>query len=116
MEQADIFLQPSQTAADGDSEGGAPTTLLEAQAMGLPVVASDHADIPYVVAPGEPALLPPQGDTGQLAAALGQLLDEPLRWAEMGRRGRRHVEAQHDLRIETQRLEARYLALLEAGR
>ncbi|NIP81231.1 MAG: glycosyltransferase, partial [Gemmatimonadetes bacterium] len=53
-------------AANGDGEGGAPTTLLEAQAVGLPVVASRHADIPWVVAP-EAGLLAPEEDPEALA-------------------------------------------------
>ena len=47
--EAQICLQPSRTAADGDTEGGAPTVLIELQAAGLLVVATRHADIPYVV-------------------------------------------------------------------
>ena len=37
---------------DGDSEGGAPTILLEAQAIGTPIVTTRHADIPNVVPEG----------------------------------------------------------------
>src|SRR5690606_20150715 len=36
--QHDVFLQPSVTASDGDTEGGAPVTILEMAATGLPVV------------------------------------------------------------------------------
>jgi colanic acid/amylovoran biosynthesis glycosyltransferase len=50
LAQADVGLQPSRTASDGDTEGGAPTVLLEMQAAGMPVVATRHADIPFVVA------------------------------------------------------------------
>ncbi len=32
----DVFLAPSVTAANGDSEGGAPVTLIEMAATGLP--------------------------------------------------------------------------------
>jgi colanic acid/amylovoran biosynthesis glycosyltransferase len=49
LREHDIFLHPSLTAANGDSEGGAPTIIIEAQAVGIPVVASTHADIPYVM-------------------------------------------------------------------
>lgn len=45
----DFFVHPSLTAKDGDSEGGAPTIILEAQAVGTPVITSDHADIPFVM-------------------------------------------------------------------
>src|SRR5262249_51815879 len=49
MDQAHVLAVPSVTSPDGDSEGGAPTILLEAQAAGLPVLGSTHADIPFVV-------------------------------------------------------------------
>ncbi|MFH1175868.1 MAG: glycosyltransferase [Acidobacteriota bacterium] len=111
MERADIFLQPSATAADGDSEGGAPTTILEAQALGLPVVATRHADIPNVVAPGESALLGPEHDVDALADNILVLLQHQESWAAMGRAGRRFVETHHDVASEIPRLEARYAEL-----
>lgn len=49
LAEHDFFLHPSLTAENGDSEGGAPTIIIEAQAARLPVIASDHADIPYVM-------------------------------------------------------------------
>ena len=48
----DILLAPSVTAANGDGEGGAPTTILDAQALGTIVVGSTHADIPFLVEDG----------------------------------------------------------------
>jgi colanic acid/amylovoran biosynthesis glycosyltransferase len=109
---ADILLAPSRTASDGDSEGGAPTILLEAQAAGLPVVATTHADIPYVVVAGKSGLLAPEGDPAALAECLRSLLETPERWAEMGRAGRRHVEQEHDVRTTAAGLEETYFALM----
>jgi len=109
---ADILLAPSRTASNGDTEGGAPTILLEAQAAGLPVVATTHADIPFVVAAGQSGLLAPEGDLPALAECLESLLDTPERWAEMGLAGRRHVEQEHDARTTAASLEEIYLALM----
>jgi colanic acid/amylovoran biosynthesis glycosyltransferase len=109
---ADILLAPSRTASNGDTEGGAPTILLEAQAAGLPVVATTHADIPFVVVAGKSGLLAPEGNLPALAECLESLLDTPERWAEMGRAGRRHVEQEHDIRITAAGLEEIYLALM----
>jgi glycosyltransferase involved in cell wall biosynthesis len=66
--RTDVCLQPSRTAADGDTEGGAPTVILEAQAVGIPVVATRHADIPFVVP--RPAELAPENDVDAVADAL----------------------------------------------
>lgn len=114
MKNADLFLHPSITAADGDSEGGAPTTILEAQALGLPVISTRHADIPHIVAPGESALLSDERDIAGLAANIIRLLTDQQCWPRMGTAGRHFVESFHDTCREIPRLEARYAELIEA--
>ena len=94
MERCHVLLQASLTAADGDGEGGAPVVLLDAQASGLPVVATRHADIPEYVLDGRSGLLAPEGDVEALAGCIGAMVEDPARWPEMGREGRRHVEEQ----------------------
>ncbi len=89
-----ILLQPSRTAADGDAEGGAPTTLLEAQALGRVVVATDHADIPNVV-DREAAFLAPEGDVEALTVSLRAALTSSGEWSARGEAGRRFVETHH---------------------
>lgn len=112
MEKADIFLHPSVTAANGDSEGGAPTVILEAQAHGLPVVSTYHADIPNVVIPEKSALLSQERDIESLANNILFLLRNQDSWAEMGREGRGFVEKYHDIEKEIDVLEERYQILL----
>ncbi len=48
MKSADIFVLTSITAQDGDSEG-MPVALIEAHAMGLPVISTYHTGIPELV-------------------------------------------------------------------
>jgi len=115
MTAADIFISPSVTAANGDSEGGAPTTILEAQSCGVPVLSTDHADIPNVVMPGQSALLAPEGDTETLGKNLCTLLAEPERWAEMGRHGRAFVERYHNITCEIRSLEELYSTLAKVS-
>lgn len=43
-----VAVFPSRTASNGDSEGGAPVTLVEASWVGIPSVVSDHDDLPFV--------------------------------------------------------------------
>jgi colanic acid/amylovoran biosynthesis glycosyltransferase len=57
----DAFLHPSCHAPDGDHEA-TPVVLLEAQACGLPVLASTHFDLPAEVLHGQTGLLAPEGD------------------------------------------------------
>jgi colanic acid/amylovoran biosynthesis glycosyltransferase len=116
IRDADIFLHPSIVDDEGLSEGGAPTTIIEAQALGIPVVATWHCDIPNVTLPGESALLVPERDGRALAEALRELLDDPARRNAMGQAGRRHVEELHDIDREAPALEDRYLRLLGSAR
>lgn len=110
---AHLFIQPSVVAADGDTEGGAPVALIEAQATGLPVLATTHADIPEVTLPGESAFLVPERDVDALEERLTYLLDHPERWAAMSRAGRRHIEADFDIVDLGRRLEAHYRRLID---
>jgi colanic acid/amylovoran biosynthesis glycosyltransferase len=110
--RADIFIHPSVTARDGDSEGGAPTTILEAQAAGMPVIATRHADIPYVVAPGESALLSDERDHEALTRNIIYLLDHQGQWEKMGRAGRAFIEKYHDIHKTVESLEELYRSVL----
>jgi colanic acid/amylovoran biosynthesis glycosyltransferase len=114
MRRAHVCIQPSRTAADGDSEGGAPTVLLEMQAAGIPVVATRHADIPNVVA--DPDALVEEEDVDGLAAALVRLagLSEDD-WRTLAEHGRALVEAEHDARSVAGQVEALYGELSGAG-
>jgi colanic acid/amylovoran biosynthesis glycosyltransferase len=107
-EQAHILVCPSVEARSGDSEGGAPTVLLELQAMGKPIVATRHADIPSVVAEGDSALLCQERDARSLAEAIGTLIEAPARWEAMGAAGRAFVEERHEVTRLVPRLESIY--------
>ena len=112
MDRADIFIHPSVTASDGDTEGGAPTILIEAQAMGMPVISTYHCDIPEVVVDGKSALLSPEGDVESLYENIKTLLSGDIDWSEMSRAGRIHVEQNYNLVIEVEKLAYLYKALL----
>lgn len=107
-----LVIQPSVVASDGDTEGGAPTVLIEAQAAGKPILTTEHADIPEIVRPGKSAIVVPERDVRALAAALRKLATEPPLWAVMAEAGRRHVEAEHHIDRQSERLEAIYDELI----
>ncbi len=107
MDRTHLLAVPSVTAPDGDSEGGAPTILLEAQATGLPVLASDHADIPFVVADLCRPYLAAEGSVESLADRLLTLCANASRWSEFIEAGRDHVASQHG-RANFGRLERLY--------
>ncbi|MFN0244828.1 MAG: glycosyltransferase [Planctomycetota bacterium] len=106
----DVFVLASVTAADGDKEG-TPTVLMEAQAAGLPVVATRHGGIPDVVAERESLVA--ERDVDALAARMLDLAREHARWPSIGERGRAHVLAHFDARTQNQRREDLYDRVVE---
>jgi colanic acid/amylovoran biosynthesis glycosyltransferase len=114
LREADIFIHPSVTAANGDSEGGAPTTILEAQAMGLPVISTYHADIPNIVVPDRSALLSAEKNVDALVQNIVFLMENQHLWSQMGKTGRDFVETYHDIKKETPKLEEKYHSVLSA--
>ncbi len=66
---------------------------IEAQAMGTPVIATDHGGSRETVLPGVTGWLVPPGDATALAAALEDALSDPERLKAMGANGRQHVLA-----------------------
>ncbi|HEY7073290.1 MAG TPA: glycosyltransferase family 4 protein [Acidimicrobiales bacterium] len=83
-----------------------PMSVLEAFAVGVPVVATDLGGLPELVRPGETGWLVPPGDPGPLAGALVAAVTDPDRAARLGRNARRRVAEEFT--------PARHLASLEA--
>ena len=93
--RAAVYVQPSRIAADGDRDG-IPNVLLEAMAMGLPVVASRVSGIPELVGDGFNGLLVEPDDAPALADAITRLLKQPALCADLGCQARRTVTEQFD--------------------
>lgn len=109
LAESKIFVSPSRTAANGDTEG-LPTTILEAASLGLPTVSTYHSGIPEAVVHGETGLLCPEGDRPALARHIQRLLtDDDLR-VRLGRQARRRMETHFDLHTQTRLLEDLYEA------
>nr|WP_244964253.1 glycosyltransferase [Pseudoclavibacter helvolus] len=74
-----LLAAPSVTASTGDTEG-LPTVIVEAMALGVPVVATRHSGIPEAVREGFSGELVDEHDVAGLAQALEELInDEALR-------------------------------------
>ena len=104
MEKADIFLLPSKKASNGDSEG-LPVVILEAQAMGLPVVSTLHTGIPEEVRDGETGILVQEGDVMAMGECLLKLIESSELRHKMGKAGRRLIESRFTLARELNELE-----------
>jgi len=73
----DVFVLPSH----GEHFG---RVLVEAMALGKPVVATDAGGVPEIVLDGETGLLVAPGDSAALAAAVGRLVDDPAARDRLG--------------------------------
>ena len=111
LNDADIFVAPSVTSKDGDQEG-IPVAVMEAMAVGLPIISTQHSAIPELVENGVSGFLVPERDVNALAEKLGYLIEHPEVWTEMGRAGRAHVEAQYDINKLNDQLVEIYQKLL----
>ncbi len=96
LEKADVFLLPSVTASDGDKEG-VPVSLMEAMAIGMPVISTWHSGIPELIEDGVSGCLVPERDVDALADRIGWMSENRGEWARMGRAGRKKVEEEFNL-------------------
>jgi colanic acid/amylovoran biosynthesis glycosyltransferase len=108
-----VFVSPSVTAEDGDTEGGLPVTLIEMAATGMPVVTTNHCDIPELVLPGVTGLQAPERNVEQLAEHLQWLYQNPAQWQSIADAARKRVEAEFDANKQGIRLGQVYRELIQ---
>lgn len=87
---SDVLLMPSL-------HEGLPYTLLEAMALGTPVIASRVGGLAEVVQNEVTGLLVPPGDVAALANAIGRLIAEPSLRAQLGDEAQRVQRAKYSL-------------------
>jgi colanic acid/amylovoran biosynthesis glycosyltransferase len=107
-----IFISPSVTADDGDTEGGAPVSLIEMAASGIPIISTTHCDIPSVIVDGRTGLLAPERDVEALVERLRWLVSHRNSWRELLEAGREHIEAAYDVEQQSIRLAEIYRSLV----
>lgn len=91
MLKAHIFLLPSIAEA-------LPVVLMEAQAIGLPVIATNVGSVDEVVINQKSGFIVPVRDVGALAEKLEYLIEHPEIWLEMGRYGRKYIEEKYNIK------------------
>lgn len=95
--RAALLAAPCVIGADGNRDG-LPTVLLEAAALGTPLVSTPVTGIPELVRAGETGWLVPPRDPAALAAAMAAVLDDPTEAGRRAEAARRRVELDFDLR------------------
>jgi glycosyltransferase involved in cell wall biosynthesis len=98
----DVFAFPS-TANEG-----VPQAVLQAMALGRPVVATRLGGIPEVVRDGETGLLVPIKDPGALAEGIRQVLDDPAGAARWVQAAANLVRTHYTLDVTLDKMEAVY--------
>jgi colanic acid/amylovoran biosynthesis glycosyltransferase len=102
--QMNCVLAPSVTASDGDTEGGAPVSVIEAQAIGIPVIGSTHCDIPEIVLNQKTGLLSPERDVASLANDLITLIGDDQLQTRFSIAAADHIRKQHDIKKQVHKL------------
>ncbi|HAJ57172.1 MAG TPA: hypothetical protein DCL35_05320 [Candidatus Omnitrophica bacterium] len=104
MSGLDILVLPSLNEAVGRSA-------LEAQAMGIPVVATKVGGVPEIVKDGVTGLLVGPGDAGALAEAILKLLKDDKKRSDMGQAARGWVDEKFSDRVMIKSFEEIYRKL-----
>jgi colanic acid/amylovoran biosynthesis glycosyltransferase len=93
---ASVLVAPCVVGSDGNRDG-LPTVLVEAMALGVPVVATAVTGIPELVEDGRTGLIVPERDPRALAGAIRRVLADPSGAAGLAEAARRRVERDFDL-------------------
>jgi glycosyltransferase involved in cell wall biosynthesis len=99
----DVFALASVVAKDGDRDG-IPVVIMEAGAMGLPIVSTDVSGIPEFVRRDQTGILVPPGDARALAEAIATLAKDSNLRTELGQNARALVENEFNLATNVARL------------
>jgi len=90
MSLFDVFILPSLWE-------GLPYVLMEAGALGMPVVASNIEGVREIIQDGEDGLLIPKNNPLEMAEAIKQLKSDPKLRAELGKRLQKKIQCEFSL-------------------
>ena len=103
-----VLAAPCVVGGDGNRDG-LPTVLIEAMAMGVPVVATPVTGIPELVEDGVTGLLVPERDPSALARAIERLLGNEYLAQRLAAAARRRIEESFDLQQNVAQLRRLFL-------
>lgn len=112
--QAHCFALACKIAPDGDRDG-IPNVLVEAMAVGVPVVATNISAIPELVENGSTGVLVEPGNPPAMAQAVSDVLLHPDRYREQRDRARAKVEREFDNRLCVLQLYEIFKEILESS-
>jgi len=106
--ECDALLFPSRLEGFG-------LVALEAQACGLPVIASNSSALPEVVKDGETGFMCKQDCIQDFVSAARSLADSAQRWRTMGKAARAHAEKFFAVEVMAERYAAVYRSVLTSA-
>ena len=112
--KSDVFLQASKTSRSNDKEG-TPMSLVDAMATGLPVVATQHSDIPEIVQHGSTGFLAEENSVIEFEKAIMKMADNIADISSFSDLSRRWVEEQFDVKKQSKRLSDIYLEMMNTS-
>lgn len=110
--RCDVFIQASRTTEDNRKEG-TPMAIADVMATGMPVIATCHSDIPEMVVDQLTGYLAEENNVESLVTCLRKILERPEEIVRFSANSRKHIEQEFDARVQGERLEAIYDALLK---
>jgi glycosyltransferase involved in cell wall biosynthesis len=108
LADADIFCLPSFSE-------GLPVSIMEAMAIGVPVVSTWISGIPELAINGIAALTVPASNAPALASALKKLANDRQLRTTLARNARAEVERMHDLQPNAAKLFSMFQSVLNSG-
>lgn len=113
MSSFHVFIHPSYHAKNGDCEGGAPIVLLDAQATGMPVISTNHCDVPSEVQQMKTGILTKEKDISALVSSIKTFYEmTDTDYQTYALNARAHVENRYDIRKNATRIKTIYDQLL----
>lgn len=102
----DIFVMPSRSEAS-------PFALLEAAALGLPIIATNCGGIPEIVVDKKEALLVPADDVISLASALGNLIENQNMADTLGNNAMKRIQQEYSVSYQIAATKRSYLKAMK---
>jgi glycosyltransferase involved in cell wall biosynthesis len=94
--------------ANSSTFEGSSLAIIEAMALGRPIVATAVGGSADLLGHGEAGVLVAPSHPEALGVAIAELLDDPQRAARLGERARRRQQAEYAIDVQVRRLEALY--------
>ncbi len=103
LAKSDLLVAPSVTASDGDMEG-VPMVLMEAMAMGIPVISTIHSGIPELIEDEKTGFLVKEQDIKALIEKINHVIKFPALIPAITKNARQFIEHQYSLDKQNDKL------------